>query len=148
MYESTSSQFYQGRSETFRLESGWYKWYTFCTSGTVSFSAESSNKGDEFDVFAIPPDNPREFAANDGGPTYKSNLDETRCGSKDINIIYETCDVGKGAHLIFKNDERHTITISFAMYDGNPPSWPDMKWPSDTFGYDYAYLDYVRNLFN
>jgi len=146
MYFSTSSQYYQDVTNTFALESGSSRWFSFCNTGAISFHAESSKSTDGFNVWAIPPDDPRGFS-NNGGATYVST-DGQRCGKDNMVSITRNCIVGSGAYLHFKNKEFHTIYITFEMYDRNPGHWPEMIWDQDAFSYDPAYLTKIYNMFH
>jgi hypothetical protein len=146
MYYTTSPQFHQDISHRFDLESGYSQWFSFCSSGNVSFHAESSKNSDGFNVFAIPSTDPVEFSHN-GGSTYLDSSGNT-CGAKNIQSITRYCDVGNGAYLHFKNTESHTIYITFEMYNQNDSFWPNMTWDQSKFEYDLTYLNYVRNMFH
>jgi len=146
MYYSTSPQYYQDVTHTFALEGGYSHWFSFCNTGAISFHAKSSKSTDGFNVWAIPPDDPRGFS-NNGGATYVST-DGQSCGKNNMVSITRYCSVGSGAYLHFKNKEFHTIYITFEMYDRNPSHWPEMTWDQDAFHYDVAYLNKVYNMFH
>ena len=146
MYSSVGHKFDVDVKHTFQLESGYSRWFSFCTAGKVSWNAESSKNTDGFDVFAIPPDDPRGFS--DSGGTVYLDTDGENCGKKNMISITRYCSVGNGAYLHFTNHEDHTIYITFEMYDENPSHNPNMIWDSDAFAYDNSYLYTVWDMFH
>lgn len=148
MYASMDARFYQDVSKTITVQGDWYTFTPFCTSGAISFHAESSRDLDGFDVYAIPNDDPNGFMKSGGHTARFLDTDGESCGSDNVLSITRYCDVGPNAYLHFKNNQSHTIYVTIEMYDRNPSFWPEMNWPSDTFEYDSAYLNWVRNMFN
>ena len=146
MYYATTTKHAIDVKTTFQLESGYSRWFSFCTAGKVSWNAESSKNTDGFDVFAIPPDDPRGFS--DSGGTVYLDTDGENCGKKNMISITRYCSVGNGAYLHFTNHEDHTIYITFEMYDENPSHNPNMIWDSDAFAYDNSYLYTVWDMFH
>lgn len=146
MYYKTQSQFYKTVEHSFSLEGGQSRWFSFCDAGQVLFGAKSSKDTDGFNAFAIPADNPREFSRN-GGSVYLAT-DGQNCGAKNVISLSKVCNVGSDAYLHFKNNELHTIYITFTMYDQNPGHWPEMTWDQNAFEYDPSYLYKVYNMFH
>ena len=142
MYPMTRTRFEVDQSISEVIAGGWYYVTPLCDSGSYSYSFETDDPQEGFDIAALPPGVDAKDYSRGLGRAYAG------CGREGMHRYSDTCTVASGSRIYITNTSLYdAIRLTGTIIHEDEPPWPDMTWDPKEFHYDEDTLKGYQELF-
>lgn len=99
--------------DKFALDSGWYRWWTICSAGSIHYSFSTDSEYDGYLVYVLPPGTDvQDYVDNGSGYHY-----ECEGHGERWHRFSTTCNIAYGSTIVLHNDGSDTIRIYGKIQD-------------------------------
>ena len=143
MYFQTDTKYIYEQRVSEVLSGGWYMTLPLCSSGLYSYSFETPEDGQRFDLYVL---KPKEDPDNVAG---RVSWGYSGCGGGNKVSFTGKCNVELGSALYVSNaDPNWPVRINGDIINSEPISDREMAWDSQGFEYDSRHLSLYWDMFH
>ena len=143
MYFATDTKYSYEQRVSEVLSGGWYMTLPLCSSGLYSYSFETLEDGQRFDLYIL---KPKEDPNNVAG---RISWGYSGCGGGNNVSFTGKCTVETGSALYLANsDPNWPIRVSGDVINSEPLSDRGMAWDPQGFEYESRYLSLYWDMFH
>lgn len=143
MYFQTANKYEVDSEISVVIAGGWWHTFPICGFGKYSYTFETDDPNNGFNIFVLPPGSDPKSVSGEGGNVYVG------CGKSGVYRYSGSCTVANGAFIyIFNTSYSSAIRLSGSILSLNNPPWPDMTWDQEAYQHDDDLLTNYWKLFH